>query len=495
MRDFEAVIGLEVHAQLQTASKAFSPDSAAFGGDPNTHVDVISLAHPGTLPIPNRKHVESAVALGLATGCEIAPVSIMARKHYFYPDLPKGYQISQYDRPICENGAIEIEWKSSQADGGEIRHTKTVRLIRIHLEEDAGKSIHNRDPFFSLIDVNRCGVPLVEIVSHPDMTTPREAFLFLKKIRQLVRYLGICDGNMEEGSMRCDANISIRPKGEQTLGTKTELKNLNSFRNVERALEYEIARQIRIVRKGGIIQQETLLWDADEGVARSMRSKEEAHDYRYFPDPDLPPVIVSEQTLDSIRSSIPELPDRREARFLTEFELPLYDSQVLTDEKETADYFESVLKHLDENTSTSLAEKAKAVSNVVMTEVLRVVNESNGDWSGFPIGPDRLAQLVSLRLSDEISSSGLQSLFDEMLRDGGEPNELAKRLNLLQVQDQSVLIPVIEQVLADNPDEVAAYRSGKKQLIGFFMGQVMRGFPGSPDPRVVRSGLLDKLEK
>ncbi|HEX7069364.1 MAG TPA: Asp-tRNA(Asn)/Glu-tRNA(Gln) amidotransferase subunit GatB, partial [Rhodothermales bacterium] len=443
MTEYEPVIGLEVHCQLSTQSKAFSPDSAAFGGAPNTHIDPISLGHPGTLPVLNREVVSYAIRMGLATHCRIAERSVLARKHYFYPDLPKGYQISQYETPICSGGYIEIVLGDDSGGDGQGATVKRIGLTRIHIEEDAGKLVHDQDPISSLVDHNRCGVPLIEIVSEPDIRSPREAYLYVQKIRQIVRYLGICDGNMEEGSLRCDANVSVRPRGQERFGTKTEIKNMNSFRNVERALEYEIARQISVLESGGTIVQETRLWDANRLETRSMRSKEEAHDYRYFPDPDLVPVAVTDAILDEIRRALPEMPEVRRERFVSAFGLPAYDAAILTDDRAVADYFESALAALPDNGTAG----AKAVSNVVMTDVLRVLKEQSIGIDEFPIEPERLAGLVHLRMQDQISSTGAQQIFNEMLTSSAAPDEIARSRNLLQVSDEGALVPVVEQVI------------------------------------------------
>ncbi len=491
---YEPVIGLEVHCQLLTRSKAFSPESAEFGAEPNTHVDPISLGHPGTLPVLNERVVEFAIRVGLATQCHVAERSVFARKHYFYPDLPKGYQISQYETPICDGGFVEIVLEESEGDGAP--RTKRIGLTRIHIEEDAGKSLHDQDPYDTLLDFNRCGVPLIEIVSEPDLRSPREAYLYVQKIRQIVRYLGVCDGNMEEGSLRCDANVSIRLRGQTELGTKTEVKNMNSFRNVERALEYEIARQIRLVEGGGRVVQQTLLWDADRNETRPMRGKEEAHDYRYFPDPDLVPMIVTEPLLEKVRANLPEMPEVRAGRFQIEWGLPAYDARLLTEERAIADYFEATLSAVFSRTrGGNTHAQAKAVSNVVMTDVLRVLNESTLTVEDFPIEPERLAELVHMRLIDEISSSAAQEIFDAMLEVPTSPSDLATERNLRQVSDENALRPVVERVIRENSGQVATYLSGKEGLIGYFIGQVMRNFEGSPDPKLVRKLLSEKLEE
>lgn len=494
---YEPVIGLEVHCQLQTASKVFSPESAAFGALPNRHIDPISLGHPGTLPVMNERVVEYTVRMGLATHCRIAERSILARKHYFYPDLPKGYQISQYEQPICEHGYVEItlEGEGAPAKAGGEAVTRRIGLTRIHIEEDAGKSLHDQDPFDTLLDYNRCGVPLIEIVSEPDIRSAREAYLYMQKIRQLVRYLGICDGNMEEGSLRCDANVSVRPVGQEAFGVKTEIKNMNSFRNVERAIDYEIQRQIRVLRGGEAVVHQTLLWDANRQETRPMRSKEEAHDYRYFPDPDLAQLVVSEEKRALIQAALPELPDARRTRFVEALKLPAYDASVLTEERPVADYFEAALKVLrTPDDGGDLPAQAKAVSNFVMTDVLRVLNERGIDLDAFPIEAERLAALVRLRMDNAVNSSGAQEIFDAMLDDDRAPEAIAEAHNLLQVSDEGALLPVVEQVLAQHADQVEVFLNGKDGLIGFFIGRVMRSFDGSPDPKLVRALLLERLE-
>lgn len=474
---YEAVIGLEVHAQLLTESKAFAPVSTEFGASPNTHVTPLCLGHPGTLPVLNENLVRFTIRMGLATSCRIAERSIFARKNYFYPDLPKGYQISQYETPICHGGSIEIE-----LDG----YTKTVGITRIHMEEDAGKSIHDQDPSNTLVDLNRAGVPLMEIVSEPDLRTPQEAYAYLVKMRQIVQYLEICDGNMEEGSFRCDANVSIRPRGENNLGTRTELKNMNSFRNVERAIGFEIERQIELVESGGEVVQQTLLWDSNRLETRQMRSKEEAHDYRYFPEPDIPPVLVTEELLEEVRSELPELPDVRLRRFVESFGISEEDAATITENRYLADYYESVLSHLDD---------PKAVLNLVLTEVLRVLNEKGIDIRSFPIDEERLAELVRLKKEDRINSSAMQSIFDRMLENGKSAGELAEEMNLLQVSETGFVEPIIERILEENPDEAKKYRDGKTQVIGFLIGQVMKASEGKANPKQVRELLADKLGK
>lgn len=474
---YEAVIGLEVHAQLLTESKAFAPVSTEFGGSPNTQVSPLCLGHPGTLPVLNENLVRYIIKMGLATNCEIARKSIFARKNYFYPDLPKGYQISQYETPICHDGRIAV-----RVDGED----KDIGITRIHMEEDAGKSIHDQDPYNTLVDLNRAGVPLIEIVSEPDIRTPQEAYAYLNRIKQIVQYLEICDGNMEEGSLRCDANVSVRPKGQKKFGTRTELKNMNSFRNVERAIQYEIDRQIELIESGGKVVQQTLLWDANKLETRLMRTKEEAHDYRYFPEPDIPPVVVTESMLDDIREELPELPDVRLKRFAEEFGMNVEDAYNLTENRYLADFYEETLEYVD---------NPKAVSNVVLTEVLRVLNERSIDIRSFPISPKRLGGLITLREDDKINSSAMTEIFDAMLEVEKTAEELAKEMNLLQVSDTGFIEPIVDEVIEEHPDEVERYKDGKKGLIGFFIGQVMQRSKGKANPNLVRELVAKKLEE
>jgi aspartyl-tRNA(Asn)/glutamyl-tRNA(Gln) amidotransferase subunit B len=417
--------------------------------------------------------------MGLAMNCRIAEHSIFARKNYFYPDLPKGYQISQYEEPLCENGWIEIELE----DGA----LKRIGIIRIHLEEDAGKSVHAEEYVSgneTLVDVNRCGTPLIEIVSGPDIHSPREAYLYLNRIRQLVRYLGICDGNMEEGSLRCDANISVRPAGEQKFGTKTELKNMNSFRNVERALDFEINRQIQILESGGEVVQQTMLWDAANSQVVPMRSKEYAHDYRYFPEPDLVPLSVGAKWRDEIRASLSELPMARRNRFVEQYVLPKYDADVLTEERTVADYFESVAR---------LVKDAKQASNWIMGEVLRVLKEKKIDAAEFSIKPAALAELLNLIADGSISGKIAKEVFEEMAATGGSAKAIVEQKGLVQVSDTGIIEKAVEEVLVANPKEVERYRNGEERLFGFLVGQVMKATRGKANPQMVNAILRKKL--
>ncbi|SMO54926.1 Asp-tRNA(Asn)/Glu-tRNA(Gln) amidotransferase subunit GatB [Gracilimonas mengyeensis] len=473
---YEAVIGLEVHAQLLTQSKAFAPVTIQYGGSPNTQVTPLCLGHPGTLPVVNENLVRYIIKMGLATNCSVAEKSIFARKNYFYPDLPKGYQISQYDTPICYDGFVDIELEE---------YDKRIGLTRIHMEEDAGKSIHDQDPYNTLVDLNRAGTPLIEIVSEPDLRTPQEAYAYLSKIKQIVQYLEICDGNMEEGSLRCDANVSVRPRGREKFGTRTELKNMNSFRNVERAIHYEIYRQIELIEGGGEVVQQTRLWDTAKEQTRPMRSKEEAHDYRYFPEPDLPPIIVTDEMLSEIRKELPELADVRRKRFIEDFGMSEDDAVTITDSRYLADYFEEVADHLG---------NPKAASNIVLSEVLRVLNEKSIDIRQFPVTAEKVSALVKLKEDDKINSSAMQQIFNALLDEPEkEPADLAKEMNLIQVSDSSSLEPVVDKIIEEHPDEVARYKDGKKQLMGFFVGQAMKATKGKANPKLVNKLISEKL--
>ncbi len=480
---YEAVIGLEVHAQLLTQSKIFCADPTTFGEPPNTNISPVSLGHPGVLPVLNKQVVEYTLKMGLATHSKIRPVSLFARKHYFYPDLPKGYQISQFDEPICYEGFLDVEL-DPKGDG---TVTKRIGITRIHIEEDAGKSIHDLD-IDTLVDLNRAGVPLIEIVSEPDIRSAQEAAAYLMQIRQILLYLGICDGNMEEGSLRCDANISIRPVGETKLGTKTEVKNMNSFRNVEKAIEYEIKRQIEVVEAGGVIVQETRGWDANSQTTKSQRSKELAHDYRYFPEPDLPPIRVSSAWLESVRASLPELAFDRKRRFVAEYGLPGYDASVLTQEQALAQFFEDACSHLSERSK----DRYKLVSNWVMTEVMRILGERKITIQELNLAPQHIAELVDLFASDAISSKIAKEIFPDILA-GKAPKKVVEEKGLAQVSDTSLIVEIVERILSENPDEVTRYRSGKTNLMGFFVGQALKETKGKANPKVVTQILQDRL--
>ena len=480
MERWEIVVGLEVHAQLITESKAYSSDANAYGDHPNTNISVVSLGHPGTLPVMNRRVVDHAIRIGLACGSSIAPSMHFARKNYFYPDLPKGYQITQDNTPICTGGHIMIK--------DEAGREKRIALVRIHMEEDAGKSIHDLDPFNTLVDLNRAGVPLVEIVSEPDMRTSQEAYDYLVEVRRLVRYLDICDGNMEEGSLRCDANISVRPKGSTTYGTRTEVKNMNSFRNVQRAIEFEAARQIDILEAGGTIHMETRTFDASKGTTVGMRSKELAHDYRYFPEPDLQPVRISEEHKMAIREAMPPLPKELFLRYTKELGLSEYDAAILTDDKDTALYFESVIAHTG---------NYKAAANWVMGDVRSWINEQGLTIRELPISPLRLAELVELIDAGKVSHTiASQRLFPLMLT---QPDvsaaELAQENDLIQDTREDLIESIMRDVMERYPDKVAAYRAGNKGLLGLFMGEVMKGTKGKADPRRANEVVRRSLEQ
>jgi len=472
---YEAVIGLEVHAQLLTQSKAFCGCSTKFGIVPNTNVCPVCLGHPGVLPVLNKKVVEFTVLMGLATNCNVNEHSIFARKNYFYPDLPKGYQISQYEEPICEHGFVNIELKDGTS--------KRIRIKRIHMEEDAGKSLHDRGNE-TYIDLNRCGVPLIEIVSEPNLSSGEEASLYLSKIHQLVQYLEICDGNMEEGSLRCDANISIRPIGSKELGTKTEVKNMNSFKNVEKAINYEIERQIDLAEDGEKIVQQTLLWNAESNEAIPMRSKEEAHDYRYFPEPDLFPVVVNSEWNGELLESLPELPDKRKERFTLNYKIPQYDAEILTQSKYLANYYESVVKVTDDY---------KSASNWIMGDVLKILNENKIDIKDFNVTASSLGSLINLINDGTISGKIAKEIFPIMNQEEKEPLEIIKEKNLFQIKDETELEKIIDQILAKNTTELEQYYDGKEKVFGFFVGQVMKMTHGKANPKSVNEILKKKL--
>lgn len=472
---YQAVIGLEVHAQLSTESKIFCGCSTKFGSSPNSNVCPICLGHPGVLPVLNKKVVEYAVLMGLATNCKINERSIFARKNYFYPDLPKGWQTSQFEEPICGYGYLDV----ITSDGS----NRQLGITRIHMEEDAGKSIHDQG-VDTLVDLNRSGVPLIEIVSEPDMRTAEEAYLYLNKLKQILTYLDICDGNMEEGSLRCDANISVRLQGETELGTKTEVKNMNSFRNVEKAINAEIERQVDIIEDGGTIIQETLLWDADLENVFSMRSKEESHDYRYFPEPDLMPVHIDDEWKLQIRKMLPELPETRLKRFISDYNLPEYDAEILTTSKPLADYYEGILAVTDD---------FKSASNWVMGDVLKMIKEDKIEVSEFPITPENLGKLINLINDNTISGKIAKDIFPEMLKNNTDPSVIVKENNLTQITDTSALDGIVDAVIANNQPQVEQFLKGKETVIGFFVGQVMKESKGKANPQSVNEILRDKL--
>jgi aspartyl-tRNA(Asn)/glutamyl-tRNA(Gln) amidotransferase subunit B len=478
--DYEAVIGLEVHVQLLTETKMFCRCPNRFGAPPNTLVCPVCLGYPGTLPVPNRHAVDLAAKLALALGCTLRERSVFARKNYFYPDLPKGYQISQFDKPLAEDGALPLTFSDKQ-----------VRIERLHLEEDAGKLLHEMPgggalPGASLVDYNRCGVPLVEIVSRPDMSTPAEAQDYLQTLHQVLLYTRTSDGSMEEGSLRCDANVSVRRRGETRLGTKAEVKNVNSFRNIARAIEHEIRRQVEILESGGRVVQETRSFDADAGVTRTMRSKEEAHDYRYFPEPDLPPLVVAAERIERLRGDLPDLPWQVRARFVEQYRLPLEDARLLASSRELADYYEAAVAALPGN--------PKGIANWVMGEVLRDVKERKVELS-CSIPPARLAALVGLVDAGKISNSAAKEVFAAICTTGEDPAAAVERLGLGQVSDTSQIERWIEEAIEEHAGPVAQYRAGKTQTLGFLVGQVMKRSGGRAEPKTVQRLFREALER
>jgi len=474
---FEPVIGLEVHAQLKTRTKIFCNCSTEFGALPNTHTCPVCLGMPGVLPVLNRKVVEFSMRMALATNCRIAAESRFARKNYFYPDLPKGYQISQYELPIAAGGQVEIE-----LDG----RRRRIGITRIHMEEDAGKLSHHPNRPYSLVDFNRTGVPLIEIVSEPDLRSPEEAGVYLRQLRSILRYLDICDGNMEEGSFRCDANVSIRPKGAAVFGTRAELKNLNSFKHVEKALAYEIERQREILSEGGRVAQETRLWDPDKNRTTSMRGKEEAHDYRYFPDPDLLPLQIDSDWIEAVRKTLPELPTEKKVRFKEQYELPGYDADLLSSSRELAEYFEDCVR---------LFPQPKMVSNWVMGPLLGLLNSQGKTIEQAPVSAADLAELLALQDRGTVSAKIAKAVFEEMARTGRPAESIVKEKGLVQVSDASAIEEIIARLIRNFPDETAAYKGGKTKLLGFFMGQVMKATRGKANPKVVNDILVKKLSK
>jgi aspartyl-tRNA(Asn)/glutamyl-tRNA(Gln) amidotransferase subunit B len=476
--NYETVIGLEVHAQLLTRSKMYCGCSTDYASaPPNTHVCPVCLGMPGTLPVLNRKAVEFTIRAGLATHCAIAEKSVWARKNYFYPDLPKNYQISQYELPLCTGGYLDIAVEGQ---------TRRIGITRIHMEEDAGKLIHDPAQPISYVDLNRTGTPLMEIVSEPDLRTPEEAAAYLKTLRDILVYLEICDGNMEEGSFRCDANISLRPVGQAEFGTRAELKNMNSFRNVQKALQYEIDRQNEALASGEVVVQETRLFDPSTGATSSMRSKEQAHDYRYFPDPDLLPLKVSAEFVEQVRRELPELPMQKRNRFVEQYQLPRYDADVLTSSRSLADFFEK---------TTALYPQAKTVSNWVMTELLRLMKAANEDNPSRRVSPEMLAELLQLMDNGVVSGKMAKTIFEEMYDTGRDASSIVKEKGLVQVSDEDELRSLVRKALAENPKEVAKYLSGKTQLLGHFVGLVMKATRGKANPAIVNKLLLEELGK
>ncbi len=473
---YEPVIGLEVHAQLKTNSKIFCGCSTEFGKDPNVNTCPVCLGLPGVLPVLNRKVVEYTIMMGLATHCRIAQESIFARKNYFYPDLPKGYQISQYEEPLCADGWVEIRSNGS---------SKRIGITRIHMEEDAGKLVHEGAfdaSKASFVDLNRACVPLIEIVSEPDLRSAKDASKYMQTLRDILVYLDICDGNMEEGSLRCDANVSVRPRGSDTFGTRAEIKNMNSFRFLQQAIEYEIDRQIDILESSGEVVQETRLFDSDKGVTSSMRGKEEAHDYRYFPEPDLMPLRIDQEWVEELSVKLPELRDARIDRYVTDMGLPEYDAEVLTSDRPVADFFEAVV-----NKGT----KPKSASNWVMGEFIRIVKEKGMDSAR--ITPEQLARIISLVEEATISGSAAKKVFEDVFATGKDPDGVVKEKGLAQVSDEDAIRTEVKKILKNHPDEVAQFRGGREKVLGFFVGQVMKATKGKANPKVVNKILRELL--
>ncbi|MGD8547219.1 MAG: Asp-tRNA(Asn)/Glu-tRNA(Gln) amidotransferase subunit GatB [Thiohalophilus sp.] len=475
---WETVIGLEIHTQLATQSKIFSGASTAYGAPPNTQACAVDLGLPGVLPVLNKEVVNMAICFGLAIDAQIAPRSVFARKNYFYPDLPKGYQISQYELPIVEHGTVTIRLD----DGSE----KTIGVTRAHLEEDAGKSLHEDYHGMTGIDLNRAGTPLLEIVSEPDMRSAVEAVAYMKKIHALVRYLGISDGNMQEGSFRCDANVSVRPKGQAEFGTRAELKNINSFRFVERAINFEVERQIDLLEAGGEVVQETRLYDADRDETRSMRSKEEAMDYRYFPDPDLLPVEISNEHIERIRETLPELPEAKKDRFVSDYDLKEEDAVILTSSREMADYFEKVAKHSNE---------AKLSANWVIGELSGYLNREDREIADSPVSAEMLAGIIHRIKDNTISGKIAKDVFEAMWNGEGDADAIIEKKGLKQITDSGELEAIVDKVIADNPEQVEQYRAGKDKVLGFFVGQCMKATRGKGNPAQLNQMLKDKLNK
>jgi aspartyl-tRNA(Asn)/glutamyl-tRNA(Gln) amidotransferase subunit B len=470
---YEPVIGLEVHVQLATKTKMFCGNVAEFGAAPNANVCPVCLGLPGALPVINARAVELAIRAAAALGCAIHPTSVFARKNYFYPDLPKGYQITQFDRPLATSGRVQP---------GEDH--EPVRLRRIHLEEDAGKSLHDRFPGMTAIDLNRAGVPLIEIVTEPDVRSPAHARAFLGRLKQILEYLEVSDCDMEKGSLRVDANVSVRPRGASALGTKTEVKNMNSFANVERALAFEIERQMELLTRGGVVVHETLLWDAGRGTARPMRSKEESHDYRYFPDPDLPPLCIDAELIERVRAALPELPSAKEARFRERYGVPAYDAAVLAATRPVADYFEAVVHSSGDG---------KAASNWVMTDVLGWLNQQQQTIDRFPLSPQQLGALIRLTIAGTLSSSMARRVFGRMIETGETAEQIVAAEGLVQVRDEVQIATWASEVIAAFPDEAARYRGGEEKLLAFFMGQLMKKSRGKADPRLATEILRKQL--
>ncbi len=475
--DYEVVIGLEVHSELSTKTKIFCSCPTEFGGEPNTHCCPICMAMPGTLPVLNKKVVEYAIKAGLATNCTIAKNSKNDRKNYFYPDLPKSYQISQFDMPLCTNGYVEID----TANG-----PKKIRLVRIHIEEDAGKLNHDEYGSGSLVDLNRAGVPLIEIVSQPDLRSAEEVDLYLKKLKSILEYIEVSDCKMQQGSLRADVNVSVRKKGDEKLGTRTEMKNMNSFRSITRAIEYEVERQIEVLEAGGTIEQETLRWDEVSGKTFSMRDKEDAQDYRYFPEPDLAVINISEEMIEDIRKSLPEMPESRKERYITEFKLPEYDSNILISSKYLSDLFEGATKKCN---------NPKAVSNWIMTDITKILNEKEQEPNEIPFTAEQLGELVILIDKGTISSSIAKKVLDELFENPRSPEQIIKEKGWIQISDEGAIKEVVQKILEANPNSIADYKAGKDRALGYLVGQAMKETKGKANPQMLNKMFLEELNK
>ncbi len=478
MKDYEVVIGLEVHAELSTNTKIYCNCSTSFGADPNTHCCPICTGMPGVLPVLNEKVVEYAVKMGLATNCEIARFSKQDRKNYFYPDLPKAFQTSQYDLPLCEHGHVEIN--------DEQGNKKNIGITRIHIEEDAGKLIHDAYSGDTLVDMNRCAVPLIEIVSEPDIRNAHEAVEYMQTLKSILEYLEICDCKMQEGSLRCDVNLSVRPVGQKEFGTRTETKNLNSFKAIYNSIEYETKRQIEVLENGGKIYQETRRFDDAKGIGYAMRTKEDAHDYRYFPEPDLAPIILSEEYIENIKNGLPEMPHIKKERYIKEYSLPEYDASILTSSKKTADFFEK---------AEGICKNAKATSNWIMGDFARMLNESETEIQDSKVTPELLAKLIILIDKGTISSKIAKTVFEDMFSSGKDPEEIVKEKGLVQISDEGEILKIVQEVVANNPQSVADYKAGKDRAIGFLVGQIMKQTKGKANPAMVNKMLLEILNK
>lgn len=475
--EYEVIIGIEVHAELSTKTKIYCGCTTEFGGDPNTHCCPVCTGMPGALPVLNEKVVEYAVKAGLATGCEIQRESKQDRKNYFYPDLPKAYQISQFDKPLCEHGEVLLE-----VDGTK----KKIGITRIHIEEDAGKLVHDSYTGGTLVDLNRAGVPLIEIVSEPDMRSSADAVAYVEKLKGILEYIGVSDCKMQEGSLRADVNLSIRPVGQKEFGTRTETKNLNSFRAIARAIEFEIERQKEVLESGGKIYQETRRWDDAEGKGYAMRTKEDAHDYRYFPEPDLLPIHLSEEYIENLKNTLPELPESRKARYINEIGLPEYDAGIITSSKYLSDFFEE---------ATNECGNAKAVSNWIMGDIIRVVKEKYLEYSELPITPLNLAKLIKLVDAGTISSSVARKVFDEVVETGKEPDVIVKEKGLVQISDEGAIKEVVNKIIAANPQSIVDYKAGKDRALGFLVGQCMKEMKGKGNPQILNKLILEELNK